>query len=190
METQDTVIHDGKFVSLRQIETDDYRYEYTVDSRCDGTLVAVLPFFDEHCIVHYELTPCWNVKLPEAPNHMNSITGGWESAKHPTTLDTAIAELREEAGIEADLTRMRSLSVCNLGKSSANIVHLYGYCMSEEEFNNYPTDYWGAGDGSWMEQQEYASLVPIQQALMASTDPLLFVMIARVLAGIYYPLPS
>lgn len=194
MQTKDqkhTVIHSGKFVELRKVETEHYAYEYTVDSRCNGELVAVLPVYQadpesylkDEVVVHYEMTPCWKGDSDGiVPIHCNSITGGFEAMKHCTPVDTAVAELYEEAGIVANLNRLYDMHTCNLGKSSANVVHLFLYEVSDEEYEKFPEEFYSDGDGSWMEKQEFATLLTIKSVLARSTDPLLYTMIAKYMS--------
>lgn len=192
---KDSVVAAGNFVQLRMIETENYRYEYSIDARCDGQLVAVLPLFnhiygdptglDADVIVHMEMTPAWGRDESISPN---SITGGVEAGKHNSPVDAAIAELREEAGIVAVPSQLYSLGTCHTSKSNASEYHLFMYLMNDGERKEYPEEYRGAADGSYMEQQEWSVMMSMGDAIEQSPDPLLAIMYARWIAGMMEPL--
>jgi hypothetical protein len=187
---KDELIASGKFVALRALETDEYRYEYTIDSRCDGRLVAVLPIyvfsegdiFDDYTIVHMEMTPAWGRNEFITPN---SITGGFEPKKHADTRATAVAELFEEAGIVADEKRLFSLGSCHALKSSASSYDLFAYSLSDEEMDNYPDQFRSSGDGSYMEQQEWSQVMRMVDVIAESPDPLISIMYNRWACGLW-----
>ena len=186
----DTILHAGKFVSLKQIEGDGYKYEYSHESRCDGQIVAVLPVSLNHgMLIRRELTPCWGEGYK-----LTSITGGWEKSKHATPIDTVLAELREEAGVVLnDETCVRSLGTCRGGKSSDTLYHLFLVDLSDE---NLWEQVLPETDGSVLEAKEYSEWVDIPFALDGnlpapedskwleeSPDPLLYVMYTRWMIG-------
>jgi hypothetical protein len=134
----DTVLHKGKFVELRLREAEDYKYEYLHEARCDGNIVAILPYKVTEAmglttylrltsyLLRHEFTPCWGDSL-----NVSSITGGWERKRHPTPIDTVIEELREEAGIVLKTERsIRSLGTCRGTKSSDTLYHLFAVDLS------------------------------------------------------------
>ena len=181
-----SIIASGKFVTLCQVETEDYKYEYSVDSRCDGELVAVLPYYynseinSMHVVVHMETTPCWGGDSL----HVNSITGGFERDKHSSATDAARAELSEEAGIVADMNNMKYIGGSHLGKSSANIVHMFKYIMSDSDYENFiGREIHTCGDGSWLEQQSHSVMYTVGKAVALTTDPILSTMILKLKYG-------
>lgn len=174
----DKTLHKGKFVELKLRETDEYKYEYLHESRCGGTIVAVLPVkFDENgmnMMVRYEFTPCWGDGL-----HVSSITGGFEKDKHDTIIDTVIEELREEAGIKLNNElKIKSLGTCRGTKSSDTLYHLYLVDLSDDsawEEVEIETD------GSALEGKAHNEWITNSEDTLFDdgVDPLLYVMYTR-----------
>lgn len=171
----DKVLHKGKFVELRLKEGDDFAYEYLHEHRCDGHIVAFLPYHKERgFLLRHEVTPCWGET--EDGYHVNSFTGGWESDKHDTPVDTVIDELREEAGIILSTEdSIKSLGTCRGTKSSDSLYHLFsvdldmGYEEVEPEAD------------SALESREYAQWYKnSMQWIQKGVDPMLFVMYTRI----------
>ena len=176
-----TTLHQGRFISLQQYETDDYKYEVTHESRCDGHIVAVLPFHPEFgMLVRHEFTACWD---PQGLV-ISSITGGWESHKHDTPIDTVIEELQEEAGIVlAHEGQIMTLGTCRGAKSSDNLYHLFAADLSDGFEEHEITT-----DGSYLESLAHNEWMPHgfdQDTLVGlpwfdeGVDPLLYVMYTR-----------
>ena len=152
-ETTTKMLHEGKFLSLKLHDNPDFKYEFTHEQRCDGHIVAVLPVHPEYgMLIRNEFTSCWG----EDELHISSITGGWEKDKHPTPIDTAIAELREEAGIVLESEdQLISLGTCRGAKSSDSVYHLFaadlGAGFTEVDI---------VGDGSHLETLAHNEWVP------------------------------
>lgn len=183
-------LYKGKYVELCIAKGPGYNYEFVHETRCDGHIVAILPVHVERGILlRQEFTPCWGGDL-----NISSITGGWEKAKHRTPLDTAIEELREEAGIIVrEESSIRSLGTCRGTKSSDNLYHLFLVDLSDDEYDEVAID----GDGSALERkahnewmatgfdvdEESDSFILDSPWIMNGRDPLLYVMYTRWVMG-------
>jgi 8-oxo-dGTP pyrophosphatase MutT (NUDIX family) len=176
----DTVLHKGKFVELRLREAEDYKYEYLHEARCDGNIVAILPYNVTGVmglttyLLRHEFTPCWGDSL-----NVSSITGGWEKKRHPTPIDTVIEELREEAGIVLKTERsIRSLGTCRGTKSSDTLYHLFAVDLSlgyeEVEIE---------GDGGSLEAKAHNVWYHNElEILEYAQDPMVFALYGRLKA--------
>lgn len=180
-ETVIRTLHEGKFVSLKLYDNPNFKYETTHEQRCSGHIVAVLPIHPEHgMLVRHEFTACWS--LDELV--ISSITGGWEQDKHETPIDTALDELREEAGIILHSEdQLLSLGTCRGAKSSDNLYHLFAADLGDG-FDEVEID----GDGSFLETLAHNEWMPHgmdDNSLVglewfdAGVDPLLYVMYMR-----------
>ncbi len=164
----------------------NFQYEYTHEQRCSGHIVAILPIHPDHgMLVRHEFTSCWSLDGLS----ISSITGGWEQDKHETPIDTALDELREEAGIILHSEdQLLSLGICRGAKSSDNLYHLFaadlGAGFDEVEIK---------GDGSFLETLAHNEWVPHgmeDDSLVglewfdAGVDPLLYVMYTRFRFGL------
>ena len=174
-------LHEGRFVSLVEYKTDNYAYEVTHEHRCGGHIVAVLPFHpDNGMLVRHEFTACWDTQ----GLNISSITGGWERHKHETPLDTAIEELREEAGIiPLHEGQIMNLGTCRGAKSSDNLYHLFAADLSDG-YDEVEIE----GDGSyleslahneWMDHGLGEDSLDHLQWFNEGVDPLLYVMYTR-----------
>ncbi|GII59353.1 hypothetical protein Pth03_77420 [Planotetraspora thailandica] len=73
-------LHENEWLSLRVIRDPDARvngYVYSHESRCQGRIVAVLPYQDtpegRRYLLKSEVTPCWGLN-----QILCAITGGYE----------------------------------------------------------------------------------------------------------------
>jgi len=180
-ETTEKLLHAGKFVSLKMHDNPNFKYEYTHEQRCSGHIVAVLPIHpDRGMLVRHEFTSCWSLDTL----NISSITGGWEQDKHETPIDTALAELEEEAGIIIQSEdQLISLGTCRGAKSSDNLYHLFAADLGEG-FDEVDIE----GDGSFLETLAHNEWMPHgmeEDSLVgidwfdAGVDPLLYVMYTR-----------
>src|SRR6266516_5881428 len=73
-------------------------YVYSHETRCQGRIVAVLPYRDtpagREWRLKSELTPCWSFDPV-----VSAITGGYEGGEIE---DDAVREVREETGYEVN----------------------------------------------------------------------------------------
>lgn len=180
-QTEIQTLHEGKFVSLKLYDNENFKYEVTHEQRCSGHIVAVLPIHPEHgMLVRHEFTACWS--LDELV--ISSITGGWEQDKHQTPIDTALDELKEEAGIVLHSEdQLLSLGTCRGAKSSDNLYHLFAADLGGG-FDEVEID----GDGSYLETLAHNEWQPhgIEsdsldgiQWFDEGVDPMLYVMYTR-----------
>jgi len=179
-------VYDGKFINLRTIETDNYKYEYMHESRCEGHIVSIMPVhINGNMIVRNEFTPAWSAY----GNHISSITGGWEREKHETPFHTAIEELREEAGIVLkDNSHITSLGVVRGSKASDTVYHLFMVKLTDDNFTQVDIE----GDGSFLESKAENLWAPCPTPsdpswLGIGADPLLYVSYLRWTCGIEIP---
>lgn len=170
MSEKDEALHSTEYLELRKLEDSERGiggYYYSHEKRCNGIIVAILPYkLNVHSdskepyryLLRYELTPCWDVDN----NIVSSITGGFE---HETPEDTAVEEMREEAGYDIEKNELESLGTCYGTKSTDTVYHLYAVDLHGKE------RYEAEGDGSYLESQAHCFWArDIEEAM----DPILF----------------
>ena len=172
METES--LHKGNWVDLRVMRDPANGvggYEYLHETRCDGLIVAALPYrrtaHGTHLYLRHEVTPSWGMDTA-----ISAITGGVEGGD---VIKTILHELYEEAGIDADTTRLISLGTCRGTKSSDTIYHLFGIDITHSELEA------ATGDGSELEAKAWMAW---HVAPDSAVDPLVYVMYHR-LFGVY-----
>lgn len=144
-------------------------YIYSREKRCDGRIVAIMPWRRSNGKIFYllrrELTPPWdtdNLKV-------SSITGGIERGKTPEEM--ALLELWEEAGYhgttEGDFYRWKTLGAVYGTKSSDTVYSLFAVNVSGLKPKQAP------GDGSELEDK--ARNIWVTDALIGTAvDPLVY----------------
>lgn len=159
----------NEWLSLRMIQdvaAGVHGYVYAHETRCQGSIVAVLPYAytPEHgrrYLVRSEITPCWSM-LPQ----LSAITGGWEGGE---PREDAVRELREESGYEVDGTDLVDLGLSYAGKAADTIYHLFAVDVTGAPLHE------PIGDGSpledsagvvWVNDAELAEVMDPQVALM------------------------
>lgn len=152
MSKNDTCLHSTEYLELRKLEDQERGingYYYSHEKRCNGKIVAILPYvLNVHSdkrepfyyLLRHELTPCWDIDN----NIISSITGGFE---HETPEDTAVEEMKEEAGYDIDKNELESLGTCYGTKSTDTVYYLYAVDLNGKEA------YEAEGDGSYLESQ-------------------------------------
>lgn len=118
-------VHETNWISLRRIVDITHPgegYYYSHESRCNGHIVAVLPFgFAEDLsiryLLRYDITPCWS----DQPQ-LCVLTGGMDT--NDPVLD-ALRELEEESGYVATADQLIDLGFCMGSKSSDSIYHIF-----------------------------------------------------------------
>lgn len=118
-------LYTNQWLELKQIDGDNYSYVYSHEKRSNGQIVAILPWrYSESGTIEYmlrnELTPCWSTK----DLIVSSITGGVEN---DSPINTALHEIKEEAGytiLEEDLV---PLGTVRTSKSSDTLYFLYTF---------------------------------------------------------------
>jgi len=154
------------WVSLRRmIDPDDgiTGYDYLHENRCDGKIVAILPYRRIGEKIEYllrnEVTPPWGWRQA-----VSSITGGVENND---VLGTAIHEVAEEAGYEVYEKEMIPLGTCRGTKSCDTMYYLYTVDLSNKDKT---LD--GSGDGSELERKAECFWA---DSIDNAVDPLVYV---------------
>jgi ADP-ribose pyrophosphatase YjhB (NUDIX family) len=167
-------LFDNEWLSLREVREPDRGingYVYSHEKRCNGLIVAVLPYrwSDEphkmEFLVKEEVTPCWGLD-PER----SAITGGYEGVD---VHDDAVRELAEETGYSVPLYELISLGTCYASKSSDTVYHLFTVDLTGRE----PGE--AVGDGSRLEAESSAVWIDSWQ-LAGILDPQVHVMHNRI----------
>jgi len=168
-------LYTNKWISLKEVvdkEKGISGYVFSHESRCQGTIVAILPFRkikdtkDYEYLLKCEVTPCWNIDLPVR----SSITGGCENNSHE---EDVIRELLEETGYEIIHEDLISLGISYGTKSTDTRYVLYSCDLTDKEQGV------AEGDGSRLESE--AEAVWIKKEEIASIfDPQVSVMFVRL----------
>lgn len=154
---------------IREPERGINGYVFSHETRCNGKIIAVLPFrlVDgryEYLIKH-EVTPAWSLE-PE----YSALTGGWEGGD---PVVTAQLELAEESGYTVDIEQFISLGTSYASKSADTVYHLYTVDLSGAAKGEVH------GDGSRLEQ-EALSIWCDEGALLLVKDPQVALMLNRL----------
>lgn len=108
------ILYNNKWLSL--IELKDINkgikgYICSHETRCNGKIVAILPYRSNNEVFEYllrnEITPCWGIQ-----SELSSITGGWEGGD---IKDDTVKELKEEGGYKINKSEL-----IDLGESYAS----------------------------------------------------------------------
>lgn len=148
----DVVLCENKWVSLIERTLDGHDpYVYSHETRCQGRIVALLPYrvkvvkgiwenteYREY-LVKSEMTPCWT---PE--RIYSAITGGYEGGD---IADDAVKEMLEETGYVIDKDELISLGTSYASKSSDTVYSLFTVDLTDKQ----PGD--ANGDGTEETQQ-------------------------------------
>ncbi len=142
------------------------------ESRCEGTIVAVLPYRKQHSTSHLE----YLARVEVCPAHSRefelcSITGGKEPELSVEA--TACLELAEEAGYHIEQNELLSLGIVQPSKASDTKAYLFAADISGKKQSQAGTD------GSYFEQGASVKWVDYDQALTIE-DPLLLSALARL----------
>jgi len=165
-------LFENPFISLKKVvepEQGINGYIYSHESRCEGRIIAMLPYRliqnKIQFLIRREITPCWGLDY-----ELSSLTGGFEGGD---PRDTAILELKEEAGYTADKGQLISLGTSFASKSSDSIYYLYSIDLTNLEQGEATTD------GSSLEKN--ASVLWMDKKdLFEIKDPQISVMFLRL----------
>ena len=171
---KDELLKADPWVELRRVKDPERGiegYVYSREVRCMGVIVTILPYRyvgpgQMEVMLRAEVTPCWDVLIPQ----ISSITGGYETDRGDVA-DTALLELREEAGFEVEKPAMIPLGTCRGTKSTDTMYCLFAADLTSRERGA------AEGDGSVLESQAYCFWTP--QIDMA-VDPLVYVLYYRL----------
>ena len=125
-----------KWLSLKRIKTSEYEYIYSHETRCNGKIIAILPYQITpqgiQFLVRNEITPAWGKKL----KIRCAITGGVKYLKSQSAYTqaelTAIDELKEETGYTINKEELINLSTSCGTKSTDTIYYLYSVNLSNK----------------------------------------------------------
>jgi len=117
-------------------------YSFLHEKRCGGKIVVLMPYkIDKDNSVWYllrkEVTPCWGMDQV-----VSSITGGVE---HDDVLNTAINELKEEAGYICTPDELIPLGTTYGTKSTDTVYSLFAIDVTSKKQGT------ATGDGSKLE---------------------------------------
>lgn len=169
------ILYKTNWISLRRIidkELGINGYDYSHEDRCNGRIVAILPyrysslFRTPEYLLRKEITPCWDIKK----SMISSITGGVEG--NNTTRQTAIIEIAEEAGYEIENKQLNYLGECYGIKSSDTIYYLFTV-----DLTGFKKTLDGSGDGSELELKAKCYWT---SDINDAVDPLVYVMYYKV----------
>lgn len=165
----DLILHDNEWLQMR--ETPD-GYVYSHEAKSNGLGVAVLAFREHDGNVEvagrYERCPCHRDGFA-----LTSLTGLMDVAAE-APVDTAVRELKEEAGIDARADEMQSLGFVRPSKQADTKLHLFCVDVGDREIDE------AVGDGSSGEQGAYCAWVSPRDACL-SKSPVLATMVTRAL---------
>jgi 8-oxo-dGTP pyrophosphatase MutT (NUDIX family) len=167
-------LHDNEWLSLRVVRKPDAGingYVYSHETRCNGRIVALLPYRDtddgREYLLKAEVTPCWGFE-----HFYSAITGGYEGEGIE---DDAIRELEEETGYEAKRDELIPLGLSFASKSSDTVYSLFSVDLTGREAGE------AVGDGSRLEAESTAVWLPAS-ALVDVWDPQVSAMYVRLRA--------
>lgn len=168
-------LHENEWVSLRIIRDPDAGvtgYVYSYETRCQGRIVAVLPYRitdlgARQFLLKSEMTPCWHLG-----QEMSAITGGYEGGDIE---DDAVRELLEETGYAITRDELIPLGECFASKSADTVYSLFSMDLTGRERGE------AVGDGTRVEAESEAVWV-WPQDLPQIRDPHVSVMALRLAA--------
>ncbi|MDX2162922.1 MAG: NUDIX domain-containing protein [bacterium] len=162
----DKVVCETPFVSL--IERDGYVFSH--ENRCDGQIVAILPFKGKgkrrQYLARLEVCPAHSPHIEPC-----SITGGVNPGEG--VRETALHELLEEAGYTVQDADLIALGTVRPSKSADTTVHLFAVNIKGMQAGI------ATGDGTKFEEGAGTAWVDYAQA-MDNKDPLFITAIARL----------
>lgn len=176
----DTELHHNEWVSLRVMRRPELGiegYVYSHETRCDGRIVAILPFrqtsessFAEY-LLRSEVTPCWGLEPV-----LSAITGGYEGE---CIKNDAVRELLEETGYSVGVADLIPLGESFASKSSDTVYSLFSVNLTGL------TPREAIGDGSTLEAEGEAVWLPGSQ-IKHVRDPQVAIMYLRVLSHLLH----
>lgn len=139
-------LYENRWLSLRVVRRPDLGidgYAYSHESRCQGRIVAILPYSQTAkgrlYLVKAETTPCWALTP-----HLSAITGGYEGGD---IADDAVREMLEETGYEITRDDLIRLGESWASKSSDTVYSLFSVDLTGRVPGR------AVGDGSRLEAE-------------------------------------
>lgn len=174
-------LHENGWVSLKVVRKPEVGvngYVFSHETRCQGRIVAVLPFrvvkaphgpWDSSArpeyLVKSEMTPCWSFDQV-----LSAITGGYEGGDIE---DDAVREMLEETGYAIDRTELIALGESYASKSADTVYSLFSVDLTNREAGE------AIGDGSRVEA-ESAAVWLTEDQLVTVPDPQVATMLLRL----------
>lgn len=165
-------LHDNPWLSL-QVVRDPERgvngYVFSHETRCQGRIVAVLPYRETPTgrvyMVRQETTPCWSME-----QQLSAVTGGYEGGD---IADDAVREVAEETGYVITCDDLIDLGESYASKSSDTVYSLFAVDLTGR------TPGAAAGDGSRLEAEGSTAWL-LDNALAHVKDPQVALMYVRL----------
>jgi len=161
-------IFHNEWISMRKIADKSRKisgYIFSHETRCDGKIVAVLPYrkvYNENgsylrteYLLRLEMTPCWDVDEEIAC----SITGGVEGSAHKTAKN----ELKEETGYSVSQKDLVFLGNSYASKSADTRYFLFTIDLTGKEQGEQTEDF---GSGLWVTEDKIPQVSDPQVALL------------------------
>lgn len=146
-------------------------YVFSRETRCHGHIIVVLPYRfvkgGYELMFRREVTPCWH----PTEQKISSITGGWEADL--SFEETAINEIKEEAGYIVEERELINLGECFGMKSTDTVYHLFSVDLTNRERIE------ATGDGSELEAKAECYWTPPADICQID-DPLLAMAFVRL----------
>jgi ADP-ribose pyrophosphatase YjhB (NUDIX family) len=165
----------NQWLSLKKIvapERGINGYYYSHEERCNGCIIAVLPWRranDGHIeyMVKCEVTPCWSLSPVRS-----ALTGGWEGGP---PVEDAQRELEEESGYTVSIGQFIALGESYASKSADTRYRLYAVDLTGVVGKPHK------GDGSVLEASATCDWLS-EEELVTVEDPQVHVMLNRLKA--------
>lgn len=164
----DYILYENKWLQLRET-SDGYVYAYEAKGRGEGVGVLAYRWRGEVAQIagRYERCPCHRDGFA-----LCALTGQAEPNEKP--VETAVRELKEEAGIDAKVGEMQPLGSVRPGKQTDTTLYLFGIDVGSRDIGP------ALGDGTAGEVGAYCRWVSLIDACL-SKDPVLVTMAVRAL---------
>jgi len=170
------VLSENEWVDLREMRVPKMGingYVYAHEAHGHGHGVAILPFrrnpttAEISCLLRVEVVPCWGLDPTNC-----AITGSWDHEGEDFA-QTAVRELKEEAGYEVTVDKLIPLGTCRGTKALDTLYYLYGVDVTDMEQGI------ATGDGSELEDKATTDW-RLHSLLGLCDDPLVSTMAMRL----------
>lgn len=156
------------WISLKQ----NGHYIYSHEERCDGRIVAVLPYrrkedYSIEYLIRKERNLAWEVNSKNK-DHVTCITGGVDSGDPDDAAKTALQEIEEEAGFVIPLSKLYDVGIRRASKSNTAHYYLFLANLTLVKQTKIPE-----GDGSEDETLSYCYWASGEEMRDTSNDALL-----------------
>lgn len=165
------VLCENDWVSL--LSRDGYVFSH--ESRCNGNIVAVLPYIASptpgqfsHVGVRREVTPAWG-----DDSAFSALTGGCDKPG-VSPREIARIELHEEGGWWVEAERFEFLGRCRGTKSTDTIYHLYAVDVTAADRGE------AAGDGTKHDAEGEVIMMTPPEVFAHAVDPIVFTMVGAL----------